>query len=290
MTTLLTSPRFALRRLATSARPTASSATTAIADRFCATTCTSATTAQDHHGRAAMYTTASAAAPQRAATVLLRNVGDAKLWTGGLHLPPKGSGSHRQALTFSSNADSSDGGGSYSPVEWWRGRQEKKEAEKYVKRIEDMSQKEKWTIGDMGDELDEVVQSWSAKMPVLSNNKEMQMAKKMHATIQGLVGVVGRDASDDILDNMTRTQKLQAAVAGETTVEEINLLVQQFQTMALMHRVLRKRVAQGKPLPTTQEAMQTVLQAEGRLALSKKQKSQMAQTQIRSMKKSMRRR
>lgn len=108
-----------------------------------------------------------------------------------------------------------------------------------MKRIEDMAEKETWMIGDMKEELDEVVKSWMAKVPGLSDNKETKNAKKMHKTISGVVAVVGTDATEDILDNMSRTEKLKAAIEGESTVEEINILIQQFQTMALMHRVLR---------------------------------------------------
>jgi len=159
-----------------------------------------------------------------------------------------------------------------------------------MKNIEKMSEKETWTIADMQEELDEVVTSWSAKMPVVSDNKETKMAKKLHKTVSGVMSIVGKDATEDVLEGMSRTDKLKAALKGETTVEEINILIQQFQTMSLMHRVMRKRKLEGKSLPKTQDSMQAMLQAEGSKMLSKSQKSRMIENQTRTMKKSMRRR
>jgi hypothetical protein len=191
-----------------------------------------------------------------------------------------------QVALFSS--DAGDGGSSYSPIDWYRKRQERKEEEKYSERIAFMAGKPDWTIGDMLKELDEVVQSWIAKMPILSDNKETKMAKRMHKSVQGIGKIMGLDATATKLESMSRTEKLKAALEGETTAEQINILIQQFQTMDMMHRVLRKRVDDGKPLPQTAEAMQAAVQSEGAKLLSPKQKTKMMDQQQKKMKKQMR--
>jgi hypothetical protein len=161
---------------------------------------------------------------------------------------------------------------SYSPLEWWKNRQESQEAEKYKKRIQYMASKDAWTVGDMKEELDELMSSWTAK---LSDSKEVRQGKDMHKTVSGIIAVVGDDATDVELENMSRTDKLKASIQGETSVEDINMFARQFQTMALMHRVLRKRKEEGKSLPQTVESMQTVIQAEGAKLLSKNQRNRM---------------
>jgi len=175
-------------------------------------------------------------------------------------------------------------------MNWWRKRQETKEEEKYKKKIKDMTSKETWTIGDMKEELDEVVKDWKAKMPVISNNKETKMAKQMHKTLTGIVNVMGKDATGEMLEEMTRAEKLKASLEGEATVEDVNGMIFQFQTMTIMHRVLRKRKAEGKKIPETAEAMQAVMQAEGSQVLSKSQKDKMKKNSMRMMKNAMRRR
>lgn len=197
-----------------------------------------------------------------------------------LHMTPVSS--------FSTEASSSSS--SYSPLEWWRNRQAQKEEKLFKERIENMASKEVWRLSDTQGELDEVVKSWTAKIPVLNQSSEVKLAKSLHKTVTALIQVVGSDADDDRLEQITRAEKLQAALAAETSVEEINILVKQFQNMALMHRVLRHRKAEGKPLPTTSEALQLVMQVDAPKFLTKAQKARMTGMQTRQMRKSMRRR
>jgi hypothetical protein len=162
--------------------------------------------------------------------------------------------------------------------------------EKYGERIQFMANKESWTIGDMQAELDTVVSSWASKLPGLRDNKETQIAKKMHRALSGIIEVIGKDATDAELDAMTRKQKLEAAVRGETSVEEINILSQQFQSMALMHRILRKRKLESKSIPTTADGMQALLQSDGSKLLSEAQKERMKKAQLLKMRRTPRRR
>lgn len=169
---------------------------------------------------------------------------------------------------------------SFSPMNWWRGRQEKKEEQKYRQRISGMAEMETWTIGMMLHEIDEAASSWTAK---LVSNKETDAVKKMQKTLTGIVKIVGEDATHDKLTNMSRKEKLEAALGGETSVEEVNIMAAQFQTMSLMHRVLRKRKQEGKSIPETPEAMQSVLQADGIKFLTKDQKQKLAKQHARML-------
>jgi hemerythrin len=193
-------------------------------------------------------------------------------WNSTRQLP--GERISNQKLNFSTNESS------FSPINWWRGRQEKKEAEKYVKRVREMSEMEVFTVGHMLSEIDEAAKSWSAK---LINNKESQIVKQMHKSLSGIVSIVGEGAASDRLNNMSRKEKLEAAIAGETTVEEINILAKQFQTMSLMHLVLRKRKLEGRQIPETAEAMQAVIQSEGHKVLSKDQRKKLGMQQAKMM-------
>jgi hypothetical protein len=146
-----------------------------------------------------------------------------------------------------------------------------------------MAEKEVWSIGDLVAELDEVVNSWKSKMPGVSGMKETEMAKRLHKTLNGIIKVAGKDASDDLLDKMTRKDKLLAAIEGETTVEEINTAIDQFRVMALMQKVVRQRKLSGKTIPSTPEGVQALVQAQGPKMLSKAQKSKMGKDQARKI-------
>ena len=179
---------------------------------------------------------------------------------------------------------------SSSPIDWWRDRQQAKEADKYKAKLVEMSNLESYTIRHMRDELQEAVDSWISKVPILSDNKETKVAKQMHATLSGLVKVLGEDADAQSLHNMTETQKLKAAIEGNTTLEDIDILTQQFQSMSIMHRVLRKRKLEGKKIPETPQAIQTIMQTEGQKVLTKSERQKLAKQAAKSMQQKMRRR
>jgi hypothetical protein len=196
---------------------------------------------------------------------------------------PSTTSSFSSVRLFSTSSTSSSPT-SFSPLDWWRGRQERNEASKYKQRLHDMAMKETWTIGDMQDELEEVEKSWLAKV---QDSAEIRQAKQMNATVKGIVSVIGDKATDDDLANMTRAEKLKAAAGAGISVEQVNILVQQFQTMGLMHRVLRLRVNQGKAIPTTAEAMQSVMQVEGPKLMNAAHKKSMLQLQQKKMKRAL---
>jgi|UniRef100_A0A8J9TUT5 hypothetical protein len=189
-----------------------------------------------------------------------------------------------QSLPFSTSESSS-----YSPLVWWRNRQEKKEEVKYKERLQAMANKEDWTIGDMKEELNDVVKSWISKIPIIGSNKEILAAKRMHKTVTGLAEIIGDKATSERLGNMTRVEKLKASLQGESTVEDINILIQQFDSMSLMHKVVRRRKLEGKKIPETAEAVQTMMQTEGQRLLTKTQKTKMMSRTKEIMRKSRRR-
>jgi hypothetical protein len=146
-----------------------------------------------------------------------------------------------------------------------------------------MAEMHDWTLKDMQQEVADVTSSWTAKIPGINSSKEIQMAKVMDKLLSGLVSVVGGDANDERLQQMDLKEKLKAALAGETTVEEINRLIQQFQMTSLMHRIVRKRKEEGRPIPTTAEGMQSAVQVDGPALLSKAQRTRMGKDHARKM-------
>lgn len=170
-----------------------------------------------------------------------------------------------------------------SPLQWWRNRQETSELEKYKLRIAAMAEKDSWVIGDAIHEIDESLNTWKAKVPGASTLNEIKVAKEMSKSLNGIAKVVGKDATENVLVKMSHKEKLLAAVNGETTLESINTLIDQFRTMSLMHRVLRKRKSENKNLPTTPEAVTALLKVEAPKLMSKEQKTKMGQEQAKRM-------
>lgn len=163
---------------------------------------------------------------------------------------------------------------SYSPVEWWRQRQAAKEGEKYKAKLQKLATQSAFTLADMHEDIQEAVNSWTAKLPGVGSSKEVEAAKSMNQLLEGFKQVLGADATN--VSYLTRAQKLQVAVQAGGTVQDVNMLVTQFETMSLMQRILRDRHEQGKKVPETPEAIQALLQSEGQKYLSKTQREGMA--------------
>ena len=146
-----------------------------------------------------------------------------------------------------------------------------------------MAEKDAWMVGDAVSEIEESVNSWKAKVPGASSMNEIQLAKQMLKNLNGIVKVTGKDATENVLLKMSHKEKLIAAVHGETTLEEVNTLIEQFRTMSMMHRALRKRKLEGKTLPTTPEAVGALLKVEAPRLMSKEQKSELGKLQAKRM-------
>jgi hypothetical protein len=194
-------------------------------------------------------------------------------------------GVNRRTIDFNLSIHSSHNNyySSYSPIEWWQNRQKTKQEEKYKARVLEMAEMKVWTLKHMGEEIADIASSWAAKIPGINQTKEIQMAKQMQTLLGGIMSVVGQDADEERLLKMDQKEKLKAALAGETTVEEINRLVHQFQMTALMHRILRKRKEDGRPIPTTAEGMQSAIQVDGPNMLSKAQKAKIGKDHARKI-------
>jgi hypothetical protein len=178
------------------------------------------------------------------------------------------------ALSFSSASSSSW----YNPAEWWKNRQLSKEADKFKERVQAMAAKEAYKLTDMLEELDEVNKSWMAKVPGL-NNKDTEMAKVMYKTVAAMVSVLGQEATYETLLNTSKKERLEIAIAADTTLDDVQLITEQIRMMSITQRVMRKRALDGKPLPTTMGAMQVVLENEVVGVLTRQEKIHLAEKQ-----------
>jgi hypothetical protein len=188
----------------------------------------------------------------------------------------------RCCIRFSSTANA---GTSFftSPLQWWRNRQEVDQLDKFKKRVAEMADKDAWVVGDAIKEIEDSLNTWRAKIPGASGMNEIKLAKEMLNRLNGIAKVIGNDATEDTMNNMSHKDKLVAAINGETTLEEVNTLIEQFGAMSLMHRALRKRKADGKTMPSSPEAVQAIVKAEAPKLLSKEQKSKLGKEQAKRM-------
>ena len=169
-------------------------------------------------------------------------------------------------------------------------RQERKAQEQFAEQLHKMANSERWTIQDFQADLSKITDTWKAKMPGVSDLSQVKSAKVMSGIANAVIEVVGANATAEELMEMSRTDKLKVSVKSEASVEDINIMLQQFQAVQVMHQVVRRRKLEGRPIPQDQASMKSILQVEGLQVMSKAQRSNLKELQIKSQMRGMGRR
>mmetsp|Transcript_6770 Transcript_6770/g.9882 ORF Transcript_6770/g.9882 Transcript_6770/m.9882 type:complete len:235 (-) Transcript_6770:144-848(-) len=165
-------------------------------------------------------------------------------------------------------------------------RQKASQQKMFAQQVEKMSNAKAWTLADFADDLEKTTSDWRSKIPGMSNLQQVKMAKQAASIAKAMIQEMGADATaKDIAEKVSRAEKLKVALASESTVEEVNVMIQQLQSVDIMHRIIRKRKIEGKSLPTNESSMKNLMQVDGLQAMTKTQKKAMRDSQ---MKKGMR--
>jgi hypothetical protein len=152
-------------------------------------------------------------------------------------------------------------------------RQKKSQQQQLAEALEKMADSPVWTIKDFSEDLERNTKGWRAMLPGVSN--ELKMVKETVAIAKAVIEEMGEDVTMEELMDMSRIQKLRVSVNSEASVEDVNLMLKQFQAVDIMHQVLRRRKMEGKPIPTDEHSVQTIMQTEGMKSMTKSQRSAM---------------
>lgn len=145
-----------------------------------------------------------------------------------------------------------------------------------------------WNLQTYADDLNTSMSDWKTKIPGMGYTQQVKTMKEAQKVMKAVMDHIGGDATGETLENLTRKEKLQIAVAGDVHVEDIDIMVAQFQNMQMMHKVLRYRKANGKSIPKDEASMTLAVQQDALKVMTKKEKAkmqkQMQARAIRSMK------
>jgi len=119
---------------------------------------------------------------------------------------------------------------------------------------------------------------WKTKLPGMGYTNQVKTMKEAQKVLQAVLSYVGDNATADILENLSRRDKLKIAVEGDIHVEDIDTMIAQFQNMQLMHKVLRYRKKEGKSIPKDEASMTLAVQQDAIKVMTKQERSKMAKT------------
>jgi hypothetical protein len=151
-------------------------------------------------------------------------------------------------------------------------RQERLLAEEFTAQCERMANQDEWTIADFQKDLAKTTSSWRAMIPGVGDSKEVETARESNKIALAIIETLGPNLCLGNMMNLSREDKLKIAIKSERSVTEINVFMNLCQHVDIMHKVLRQRKIEGKPIPKEQQALQSLIQTEGIRAMSNSQR------------------
>ena len=110
----------------------------------------------------------------------------------------------------------------------------------------------RWTLRHFLDQIEKTQSDagWRMSLPGVRSSTEVETMKRMLKILSSM-----RERELDGLEPVSAPRKREIAAESENGVEEINQLLFQFEQAAVMHRWLRSRHEEGRPIPSSQEEM-----------------------------------
>jgi len=96
-----------------------------------------------------------------------------------------------------------------------------------------------------------------------------------------ILGEGGEGVGMERLQGMDRKEKLKIALKSRAAPTAINALIENFESISILHRILRYRIAQNLPLPVDEEDAKRMMQSDIQEVLTAKEKRGMQKARIR---------
>ncbi|KAL7467396.1 hypothetical protein ACHAXS_007639 [Conticribra weissflogii] len=194
------------------------------------------------------------------------------LQSPGTALLPSKSSIHKNYYSSSSSMNA----GMFGWVrEKFEEREKGKQAAKLIDQIALMANAETWTLKMFADEVDETLSSWRSKIPGMGGTRQIKTAKETQKVAKAMMEQFGGDATVEDIANLDRKQKLKLSIASEMPLDDVNVILDQFRNMEIMHRILRYRKVNGKPLPTDEAGLKMAMQQDGIKVMTNQEKKAM---------------
>mmetsp|Transcript_18972 Transcript_18972/g.24473 ORF Transcript_18972/g.24473 Transcript_18972/m.24473 type:complete len:227 (+) Transcript_18972:98-778(+) len=132
------------------------------------------------------------------------------------------------------------------------------EAKQMRNQFKEMAATEKFDLNQFSKQLEEGTSSWLSKIPGIRSQPEVEKITKMKNILDAMTEQ--EKAKPKLI---TRLQRQRIAEKSAQSEEEVEDLLHQFEKSQLLHKWLRKRVAQKKRIPRSQEELMELASATG---------------------------
>jgi len=147
-----------------------------------------------------------------------------------------------------------------------------------------MANAESWTLLHFNDQIKEATGGWRSMIPGMGRVDAIKKMRETQKLLEAAMDIVGSDAGAKELKEIGKKEKLKISLKSGAELKDINALVSQFESMDIMHRVLRYRVENGKPLPVSEEDAKNIMQNDVKYAFSEREMKDMQRQRMKLMK------
>lgn len=154
-------------------------------------------------------------------------------------------------------------------------RAQTKKAAKIVDQIALMANSPTWTIKMFAAEIDETLSSWTTKIPGASKSTELQAAKESQKVVNAIREQLGDNVTAKDVSKFDRKQKLKLAIACKKPMDELDVVLNSFTQMDIMHRILMYRKENGISLPEDDAGLKMAMEQDGMRVMTKEEKNKM---------------
>eukprot|EP00612_Vaucheria_litorea_P002186 CAMPEP_0171457076 /NCGR_PEP_ID=MMETSP0945-20130129/3300_1 /TAXON_ID=109269 /ORGANISM="Vaucheria litorea, Strain CCMP2940" /LENGTH=146 /DNA_ID=CAMNT_0011982613 /DNA_START=142 /DNA_END=579 /DNA_ORIENTATION=- len=131
---------------------------------------------------------------------------------------------------------------------------DKKTLDSFRKQIDEMLLKESYTLVDYRKQIEEGLNSWTAKIPLLKNRSEINQLRDSKAIIDSFTDEERADPS-----LITDTAMKRAAVSSKLPESDVKSLLFTYEQAKMIQKWLRKRKERGQKIPKNSSELQDLM-------------------------------
>ena len=125
--------------------------------------------------------------------------------------------------------------------------------ETFREKLESKATKKVFCLSDRAEELEQI--NRLILFPGIDFDVIFHSHLRKYNIVKALLGLASNDATDRDVESMSRLEKLRAANVAGTTEDEVTKFIHHFSRRCVEQKILRKQKLEGRPLPSTEEAL-----------------------------------
>jgi len=146
----------------------------------------------------------------------------------------------------------------------------------YEEQFQEMAKESEWTLNHVSQQISKSIKAstsgWRSMIPGMSNVGALKQLKDEQKLVNAAIVVLGNNVGLERVKNMDRKEKLKISLESKADPSQVNVLIDNYESITIMHRMLRHRVRNELPVPKNEREAKDMMSIENvRKVLSTKE-------------------